>query len=118
MVKGPTRGTTRNLFAAAAESRAYKPLAERLRPRTLHEMVGQPKLLQEGAPLRRLIERGEVPSMILWGPPGCGKTTLAKTLANHLKAHFETLSAVMGGVKDIRRIVQEAEERLERDAWL
>ena len=111
MVKGPTQGKTGNLFAAAAQARAYKPLAERLRPQTLHEMVGQPKLLREGAPLRRLIERGEIPSMILWGPPGCGKTTLARTLANHLKAHFETLSAVMGGVKDIRRIVQEAEER-------
>lgn len=111
MVKGPPGGRTGNLFAAAASTRAYKPLAEKLRPKTLDEMVGQPKLLGERAPLRRLIERGEIPSMILWGPPGCGKTTLGKTLATHLKAHFETLSAVMGGVKDIRRIVQESEDR-------
>jgi len=74
-------------------------------------MVGQSRLLAADAPLRKIISRGEIPSMILWGPPGSGKTTLARALAQHLDAHFETLSAVMDGVKDVRRIIGEARER-------
>ena len=89
-------GKTGDLFAAAARNNLdTKPLAERLRPRTLDEIVGQEKLLRKGSTLRRLIEGGQLPSMILWGPPGSGKTTLARVLANHVKAAFETISAVM-----------------------
>ena len=106
-------GKTGDLFAKAAQTNLEgKPLAERIRPRTLDEIVGQDTLLGKGTPLRRLIESGQLPSMILWGPPGSGKTTLARVLANHVKASFETLSAVMSGVKDIRAIVASAEQRL------
>ncbi|MED5463511.1 MAG: replication-associated recombination protein A [Myxococcota bacterium] len=106
-------GKTGDLFAAAARNNLdTQPLAERLRPRTLEEIVGQSKLLHRGSTLRRLIERGRLPSMILWGPPGSGKTTLARVLANHVEASFETMSAVMAGVKDIRAIVAKSEERL------
>ncbi len=106
-------GKTGDLFAAAARNNLdTKPLAERLRPRTLDEIVGQARLLKKGTTLRRLIERGSLPSMILWGPPGSGKTTLARVLANHVAATFETMSAVMGGVKELRVIVARAEERL------
>jgi len=106
-------GKTGDLFAAAARKNLdTKPLAERLRPQTLDQIVGQSKLLRKGTPLRRLIEGGRLPSMILWGPPGSGKTTLARVLANHVVATFETMSAVMGGVKELRVIVARAEERL------
>ena len=106
------RARAGNLFEhAAGQDSRHKPLAERLRPRTLEEMVGQTRLLAKHAPLRKIIDRGEIPSMILWGPPGSGKTTLARALANHIDAHFETLSAVMDGVKDVRRIIGEAKER-------
>lgn len=85
------------------------PLAERMRPRRLDEMVGQAHLVGEGAPLRAAIEAGRVPSMILWGPPGTGKTTLARLLADHIDAEYMTLSAVMAGVKDIREAVARAQ---------
>ncbi|MDX2316085.1 MAG: AAA family ATPase, partial [Gammaproteobacteria bacterium] len=79
-----------------------------MRPRTLNEYVGQEHLLGEGKPLRRLIEAGTVHSMIFWGPPGTGKTTLARIIAHHARSQFLTLSAVLAGVKDIRAAVEQA----------
>jgi len=87
---------------------AYRPLADRLRPRSLDEYVGQPHLLGEGAPLRRALEAGRPHSMILWGPPGTGKTTLARLVASRAQAEFVTLSAVLAGIKDIRAVVEQA----------
>jgi putative ATPase len=87
---------------------AYRPLADRLRPRTLDEFVGQSHLLGAGAPLRRALESGHPHSMILWGPPGTGKTTLARLVASGAKAEFISLSAVMAGIKDIRAVVEQA----------
>ncbi|MEK7704993.1 MAG: replication-associated recombination protein A [Myxococcota bacterium] len=97
--------------AAAARDRGAAPLAERMRPTRLDDLVGQAHLLGEGRALRRLIERGELPSMILWGPPGSGKTTIAAVLAVTLEATFESVSAVMSGVKELREIVARARER-------
>jgi len=85
------------------------PLAERLRPQTLDDVVGQRHLLGPGRPLRVAFESGRLPSMILWGPPGVGKTTLARLLARATGAHFIALSAVLAGVKDIRDAVEQAE---------
>ena len=85
------------------------PLAERLRPRHLDEVVGQRHLLGPGRPLRVAFETGRLPSMILWGPPGVGKTTLARLLAGATGAHFVVLSAVLAGVKDIREAVEQAQ---------
>src|SRR5213593_3046660 len=87
------------------------PLAERMRPRSLDEMVGQPQLLARGAGLRALVAAGTLPSLILWGPPGCGKTTIARLLAEAIRAHFEALSAVTAGVKEIRAVVDHARHR-------
>jgi putative ATPase len=84
------------------------PLAERMRPRGLDEVVGQEKLLAPGAALRALVEAKGLPSLILWGPPGCGKTTLARLLAESGAARFEALSAVMAGVKEIRAVFERA----------
>jgi putative ATPase len=86
------------------------PLAERLRPKTLSEVIGQRHLLGEGKPLRSAFERGRLHSMILWGPPGVGKTTLARLMAEGFNAQFIPISAVLGGVKDIREAVQQAQE--------
>ena len=86
----------------------YRPLADRLRPRSLDEYVGQPHLLGEGAPLRRALESGRPHSMILWGPPGTGKTTLARLVATGAHAEFIALSAVLAGIKDIRAVVERA----------
>ena len=86
----------------------YRPLADRLRPQTLDEYVGQSHLLGAGAPLRRALESGHPHSMILWGPPGTGKTTLARLVANGAKAEFVALSAVQAGIKDIRAVVEHA----------
>jgi putative ATPase len=96
------------LFADPAGSRADPgaPLADRMRPRTLDEIVGQERLLGPGAALRALVEAGLLPSLILWGPPGCGKTTLARLLAAETGARLESLSAVMAGVKEIRSAVE------------
>ncbi|HLY51756.1 MAG TPA: AAA family ATPase, partial [Steroidobacteraceae bacterium] len=87
---------------------AYRPLADRLRPQSLDEFVGQPHLLAPGAPLRRALESGHPHSMILWGPPGTGKTTLARLAAKGAKAEFVSLSAVLAGIKDIRAVVEQA----------
>jgi putative ATPase len=86
----------------------YRPLADRLRPQSLDEYVGQSHLLGTGAPLRRALESGRPHSMILWGPPGTGKTTLARLVANSSHAEFIALSAVLAGIKDIRAVVEQA----------
>ena len=86
------------------------PLAERMRPKTLDEYVGQDHLLKPGASLRRALDSGVIPSMIFWGPPGVGKTTLAQLIAQHLKRPFYTLSAISSGVKDVRDIIQRVEQ--------
>ena len=95
------------LFAQAA----YQPLAERVRPRTLDDFVGQEHLLGQGKILRRLIESDRITSMIFWGPPGVGKTTLAQIIAARTKAEFITFSAVTSGIKEIRTVMQEADRR-------
>ncbi|MCA2977844.1 MAG: AAA family ATPase, partial [Myxococcaceae bacterium] len=82
-----------------------------MRPRTLDEYVGQEHLTGPGKLLRRAIEQDQVPSMVLWGPPGTGKTTLARVIANSTGAHFEAVSAVLSGVKELREAVARAEER-------
>jgi putative ATPase len=86
------------------------PLAERMRPKSLEDYVGQTHLLQQGASLRKALDVGLVPSLIFWGPPGVGKTTLASLLALHLKRPFYTLSAISSGVKDIRDIISKVEQ--------
>jgi putative ATPase len=91
------------------EGEGLKPLAERMRPRTLDEIVGQERLLAPGKPLRRAIEGGKLHSMILWGPPGCGKTTLALLLARYAEAEFKAISAVLSGLPDVRAALAEAE---------
>lgn len=88
---------------------ASKPLAERMRPTSLDEYRGQEHLLSEGASLRRALDSGLIPSMIFWGPPGVGKTTLAHLIADHLKRPFYTLSAISSGVKDVREVIQKVE---------
>ena len=88
---------------------ADAPLAERLRPRTLDEVIGQDHLLGPGKPLRTAIERDQVPSMILWGPPGVGKTTLAQVIARTTKSDFVPFSAVMSGIKEIKEVMSAAE---------
>lgn len=93
-----------------AKEIAFQPLAARLRPTTVTEFVGQAHLLGAGKPLRRAIEQGIIHSMILWGPPGTGKTTLARLMAESADARFEKISAIFSGVKDIRAIVDEAKK--------
>jgi len=94
---------------AEDQSGAPRPLADRMRPRTLEEFVGQEKLLAPGKPLRTQIERDEVGSMILWGPPGCGKTTLARIIAQMTRSDFISFSAVLSGIKEIKQVMGAAE---------
>ncbi|MGI8561534.1 MAG: replication-associated recombination protein A [Luteimonas sp.] len=90
---------------------ALRPLAERIRPRALDEMVGQRRLLALGSALRQSIESGHVHSMVLWGPPGCGKTTLALLLARYADAEFRAVSAVLSGLPEVRQVLAEAGHR-------
>lgn len=101
-----------DLFAHAnKDATDNQPLAERLRPRTLDEMLGQPKILGDKAPWRRLLESGQIPSLILWGPPGCGKTTFALLLAQNVSAEFITVNAVETGAKALRELGEEGRRR-------
>jgi putative ATPase len=93
-------------------ARRSAPLSARMRPETLDQILGQQHLLGEGKVLRRAIEADRVPSLILWGPPGTGKTTIARVIASVTQSHFETISAVNAGVRDIRAAVQAAKDRL------
>ena len=86
------------------------PLAERLRPKTLDDYIGQKHLVGQGAVLRTMIESGNISSFILWGPPGVGKTTLAKIIARQLERPFYTLSAVTSGVKEVREVIDKAKK--------
>lgn len=89
----------------------HTPLAERMRPKTLEDYVGQSHLIHEGSPLQRIIKSGKIPSMILWGPPGTGKTTLANIISQYSQRPFYTLSAINSGVKDIREVIQKVEQQ-------
>lgn len=93
----------------------YEPLAAKLRPVTLEEFAGQKHLLAKGKPLRQAIEQGVLHSMILWGPPGTGKTTLARLMSERVNARFIKISAIFSGVKDIRAVVDEAKKAREKD---
>jgi putative ATPase len=106
--------TGQTLFddAAAERLRRQAPLAARLRPRTIDDVVGQPHLLGPGKPLRRLVETDTMSSVLLWGPPGTGKTTLALAVAGTTSKEFEQLSAVTAGVKDVRDVIDRARRRL------
>ncbi len=88
---------------------ASRPLADRMRPRTLDECVGQEAMLGPGGPLRTQIERDDIGSMILWGPPGCGKTTIARIIARVTRSEFISFSAVLTGIKEIKEVMAEAE---------
>lgn len=103
-----------DLFGAAAEERLRRqaPLAARVRPRTIDDVVGQRHLLAPGKPLRRLVEQDRLSSVLLWGPPGTGKTTLALAVAGSTARAFEQLSAVTAGVKDVREVIERARQRL------
>src|ERR1700759_4675382 len=91
------------------ESLAGRPLADRMRPQTLDEFIGQEELLGPGKPLRIQIERDDLSSMLLWGPPGCGKTTLARIIAGRTKSEYIPFSAVLAGIKEIKEVMAKAE---------
>ena len=97
-------------IAAAASSQQQAPLAERMRPHTLEEYVGQERLLAPGKPLRVAIENDDATSMIFWGPPGTGKTTLAKIIAHRTQSSFIEFSAVLSGIKEIKQVMVDAEK--------
>src|SRR4051794_33262010 len=103
-----------DLFGAAVEERLARqaPLAARLRPRTLDDVVGQAKLLAPGRPLRALIEEDRLSSVLFWGPPGTGKTSLARLIADSTAKAFEPLSAVSASVTDVREVLERARTRL------
>jgi len=100
-----------NLPQHAAEDSAHQPLAERMRPRTIDEFVGQEKLLGPGKPLRQQIENDQISSMLLWGPPGCGKTTLARMIARLTRSEFVAFSAVLAGIKEIKEVMAASERK-------
>ena len=89
----------------------YRPLADRMRPQSLDDYIGQEHLVGKNAVLRKMIESGNISSIILWGPPGVGKTTLAKIIANTLERPFHVLSAINSGVKDIREVIEKAKKQ-------
>src|SRR5581483_2337420 len=93
------------------EDQAPRPLADRLRPHRLSDVVGQDHLLGVGGPIGRMVAQHRLASMILWGPPGCGKTTIARLLADATAMHFEPLSAVFSGVADLRKVFEAAKKR-------
>lgn len=95
------------------DEETQRPLADRLRPRTLEDVVGQEHLLAADAPLGRMVEQGRLVSAILWGPPGCGKTTIARLLAQRTELAFEPLSATFSGVADLRKVFEAARRRRE-----
>jgi putative ATPase len=99
-----------SLFEVDDDSR---PLADRLRPRALTDVVGQDHLLADDAPIGRMVEGRRLASMVLWGPPGCGKTTIARLLAEQTDLAFEPLSATFSGVADLRKVFQAAQRRRE-----
>ena len=101
-----------DLFSSAGlDAAAPRPLADRLRPASLDEVVGQDHLLGDGAPLRRMLQAGRLSSLILWGPPGVGKTTIAQLLANEAELDFEQISAIFSGVADLRKVFERAKAR-------
>ncbi|MEA4839045.1 MAG: replication-associated recombination protein A [Rhodospirillaceae bacterium] len=100
-------------MAGLFDNQAPRPLADRLRPKTLSEVVGQDHLVGEDGPLGRMTAQKRLSSMVLWGPPGCGKTTIARLLAQHTDLYFEPLSAVFSGVADLRRVFDAAAKRRE-----
>ncbi len=93
------------------EAQAPRPLADRMRPQRLEEIVGQDHLIGANAPIGRMLAAGQISSMILWGPPGCGKTTLARLIAEKVDLHFEMLSAIFSGVAELRKIFEAAKQR-------
>jgi putative ATPase len=99
-------------YQARETAKAHQPLAERMRPQNLREFVGQKHLVGEGGLIRRAVENDRIFSMILWGPPGCGKTTLARIVAGETRSHFTHFSAVLSGVKDIRAVIDLARDQL------
>ena len=109
----PTPGLQRGLFddTGSATPDAHAPLAARMRPRILDEFFGQEQIVGRGRPLRQMIERDELPSIVLWGPPGTGKTTLAAIVAAQTQRFFSRISAVNAGVADIRKVITDAKER-------
>ena len=98
-------------MATLFENKTDRPLADRLRPQTLKEIVGQEHLLAPDAPIGRMLETGKVSSFILWGPPGCGKTTIARLFASIADLYFEPISAVFSGVSELRKIFADAKSR-------
>ncbi|MGK9232759.1 replication-associated recombination protein A [Inquilinus limosus] len=107
MARSPKYDDTPSLFA----DQAPRPLADRLRPRSIAEVVGQDHLLKPDGPIGRMVAAHRIASMILWGPPGCGKTTLARLLAEHTDLHFEPLSAIFSGVAELRKVFDAARGR-------
>jgi putative ATPase len=100
-----------NLPQPTPEDSAHQPLAERMRPRTLDEFIGQEKLLGPGKPLRQQVENDQISSMLLWGPPGCGKTTLARMIARLTRSEFVAFSAVLAGIKEIKEVMAASERK-------
>ncbi|MDO8643766.1 MAG: AAA family ATPase, partial [bacterium] len=104
----------RDLFKSSLKEKrgGSAPLAERIRPQSLHDFRGQVHIVGNDQPLRRQIETDSIPSLIFWGPPGSGKTTLARIIANQTKSSFQALSAVLAGVKELREVIEKAENEL------
>ena len=101
-----------DIFEQQGEKALSRPLADRMRPETLDDFEGQPHLVGPDSLLRRAIDEDNLFSLILWGPPGCGKTTLARIIASETKSHFETISAVLSGVKEIKTVIEEAKSQI------